>query len=154
MAKSTFSPNGGLESPTDPMAVLKLYVDLVNSERQAIWARYATMVVGNSLIFNAIKPGVRPSETVNLPSNATGILLCAAGILLCVVWAVMTRTGWNWYRKLITDAKKLIPESNPFVQLAQPDQHLDTMFFWAMSVPFIFMAMYIIGLISIIGLMP
>ena len=62
------------------MAVLKLYVELVNSERQAIWARYATMVVGNSLIFNAIKPGVRTSETVNLPYNAGGNLLCAAGV--------------------------------------------------------------------------
>jgi hypothetical protein len=82
MADSTSSPNRGLESATDRMVVLKLYVDLVNSERQAIWARYAAMVVGNSLIFNAISsavnPGGRTSETVKLPYNAAGILLCGA----------------------------------------------------------------------------
>ncbi|MGQ0446576.1 MAG: RipA family octameric membrane protein [Beijerinckiaceae bacterium] len=150
MVDSAFSPHRGLESATDPMAVLKLYVDLANSERQAIWARYATMVVGNSLIFSAIfspiKPGVRTSETVNLPYSAAGILLCAVGFLLCLVWVAMTWVGWSWYRTLITDFKKLkIPESNPFEQ-SHP-RHPNIMFFCAMSVPFIFMLVYIIGLV-------
>ena len=39
----------------DYLAALKFYVDLANSEKQAIWARHATMVVGNSLLINAIE---------------------------------------------------------------------------------------------------
>lgn len=42
------------DDPKDAMAALKLYVDLANSERQAIWARTAAMLVGNSFIINAI----------------------------------------------------------------------------------------------------
>jgi hypothetical protein len=128
------------------MGVLKLYVDLVNSERQAIWARYATMVVGNSLIFNAIILGGRTSETVNLPYNAAGILLCF-GIILCVIWTVMTWVGWNWFRDLQEDAKKLCTGGsiNPFTQ-TKP-RHPGVMFFCAMFVPFIFMLVYFIGLV-------
>jgi hypothetical protein len=32
----------------DPQTILKIYVDLLNSERQAIWARNGAMLIGNS----------------------------------------------------------------------------------------------------------
>src|SRR4051812_33523823 len=82
-------------------ATLKLYVDLINSERQAIWARNAAMLVGNSFIINAIKSELARSEP------GLNLLFSLAGIAICGLWAIMTWAGWTWYHNLMLAAGKL-----------------------------------------------
>jgi len=61
----------------DSLAALKSYVDLANSEKQAIWARHATMVVGNSLLINAVRdPQLSP---------VLNVILSFAGLFLCIL---------------------------------------------------------------------
>ena len=48
----------GEDSTTSPdeIAVLQAYVDLINSEREAIWARHNALLVANSLIIGGHLP--------------------------------------------------------------------------------------------------
>ena len=39
-------PEARTPSLNEYLAVLKMHVDIANSEKQAIWARHATMLVG------------------------------------------------------------------------------------------------------------
>ena len=47
------SDEDGVSSP-DEIAVLQAYIDLINSEREAIWARHNALLVANSLIIGAL----------------------------------------------------------------------------------------------------
>ena len=46
------SDEDGASSP-DEIAVLQAYVDLINSERETIWARHNALLLANSLIVGA-----------------------------------------------------------------------------------------------------
>jgi hypothetical protein len=128
-------------SASDAMATLKMYVDLANSERQAIWARNAAMLVGNSFIINAIKSEPAKSEA------GLNLFFSVAGIAICILWAIMTWEGWTWFYKSIVDARKLpiVPQLNPFASYGKnfPDRHADTIFKCTMTVIVIFSAMYV-----------
>jgi hypothetical protein len=39
---------------SDEVAVFQAYVDLINSERETIWARHNALLVANSLIIGAL----------------------------------------------------------------------------------------------------
>lgn len=88
-------------------SLFKIYVDLTNSERQAIWARNGTLLFANVLAMNAIvfagsrAPELRPT-------------LCYAGIGLCVLWAALAIEGWRYFYKHMRAT---------FV-LGWPEQHL------------------------------
>jgi len=123
----------------DYLATLKLHVDLANSEKQAIWARQASMVVGNSLLINAIELE---------KGSWIGSVLSVAGLFLCVLWGLMTWDGWGWFYKSILDAKKLPipPELNPFSSLPHKDKgnrHSDTIFKCTMTMIVLFGLIYI-----------
>src|SRR5688500_6546731 len=114
----------GIDLPPPPsedlMAALKLYVDLANSEKQAIWARHATMVVGNSLLINAV---------MQKPEAWTNRFLNIAGLFICFLWTVMTWVGWDWFRKSLREGKALSvhPSLNPFSTYDDiGDRHSDT----------------------------
>ena len=51
------SGEDSISSP-DEIAVLQAYIDLINSEREAIWARHNALLVANSLIIGARSPSV------------------------------------------------------------------------------------------------
>jgi hypothetical protein len=76
-------------------------VDSANGEKQAIWTRHATMLVGNSLII----AGVR-ADGSNLDTGTT-IFLNGLGLLLCLVWAVMNWSGWGWFHKALADGSRV-----------------------------------------------
>ena len=41
-------------NPSDEIAVFQTYIDLINSERETIWARHNALLVANSLIIGAL----------------------------------------------------------------------------------------------------
>ena len=47
------SGEDSISSP-DEIAVLQAYVDLINSERETIWARHNALLLANSLIVGAL----------------------------------------------------------------------------------------------------
>jgi hypothetical protein len=42
-------------STSDEIAVFQAYIDLINSERETIWARHNALLVANSLIIGAMR---------------------------------------------------------------------------------------------------
>jgi hypothetical protein len=130
-------------STADYLAVLKMHVDVSNGEKQAIWARQATMLVGNSLIVNAAW-----SDAAKLDAGAT-LFLNGAGLLLCLVWVVMTWNGWGWFHESLAGAKRvpIAPALNPFAGIPDPYRRWrDSIFVCALLVVAIFAGIYVIGL--------
>jgi len=133
------------ETPTtsDYLSVLKMHVDVANGEKQAIWNRHATMVVGNSLIINAAR-----ADTAALNAGST-LFLNALGLCLCVVWIFMTWHGWGWFRHSISKAKNIPinPALNPFGSYPEIYQRRkDLIFICALLVVLAFASMYVVGL--------
>ena len=129
-------------SADDALAALKFYVDLANSEKQAIWARHATMVVGNSLLINAVRSD---------PFSWTNVSLCVAGLVLCILWGIMTWVGWTWFYKAMADANKLPidPLLNPFSSFPNlGDRRRDKIFMCTMAVIVIFGLVYVVALFA------
>ena len=79
-------------SLSERLAALKMHVDVANGEKQAIWTRHATMLVGNSIIVQAL---VRPERI----DHHTALLLNIGGLVLCIAWGAMTWVGWDWFHK-------------------------------------------------------
>jgi len=73
-------------SSPEERAVFQTYVDLINAERAAMWARHNTLLVANSLILSAL--AIAPTH-----KWADGALL-AAGLLISSAWLVITQKGW------------------------------------------------------------
>jgi hypothetical protein len=140
-------PDPKAPSIGDYLTVLKMHVDMSNGEKQAIWARHATMLIGNSLIINAVR-----SDAAKLDAGTT-LFLNGTGLALCVVWAVMTWQGWGWFRKSLADGNKvpIAPALNPLADFSGPYRRWkDSIFDCAMSVVVIFAIMYVIGLWPVI----
>src|SRR4029078_979901 len=70
----------------DEMNVFGAYVDLINAERAAMWARHNTLLVANSLILSAL--AIAPTH------KWADFTLLAAGLLISAAWLVITRQGW------------------------------------------------------------
>jgi hypothetical protein len=133
-------------SPADAMASLKLSIDLVNSERQAIWARMGAMLVANSFIINAI-------GSFRLESSL-GITFAAVGFLLCIIWALMVWDGWGWFYQFMLDGKKIAvdPRLNPFARVEDLGiRSSDRMFRCAIAIPGIFSVLYLIAILHFAG---
>jgi hypothetical protein len=121
------------------LAVLKMHVDIANGEKQAIWTRHATMLVGNSIIVGAARyPGIAP------------LFLNIIGLLLCVAWAVMNWWGWGWFHKSLRAGAQvpIAPISNPFAdrELSNPSFRRDPIFIAAMAVVGLFVLIYLMGI--------
>ncbi len=130
-------------SVSDAMATLKLYIDLANSERAAIWSRNAAMLVGNSFIINAINSDAARA------SIALHLVFSFAGLIICVLWAIMTWNGWGWFYSYMRAANQLsLPlEMNPFAKLANILRRKDTIFVCTMLVIATFGMVYIVSLV-------
>lgn len=47
-------PEKAKDDSSDEIAVFQAYVDLINSERETVWARHNALLVANSLIVGAL----------------------------------------------------------------------------------------------------
>jgi hypothetical protein len=83
----------GEDSTTSPdeIAVLQAYVDLINSEREAIWARHNALLVANSLIIGAL--AISPTALWENKWAALGMI--SAGAIISAAWLGITLRGWG-----------------------------------------------------------
>jgi hypothetical protein len=84
------SDEDGVSSP-DEIAVLQAYIDLINSEREAIWARHNALLVANSLIIGALAI----SPTALWQNKWAALAMIGAGLLISVAWLGITVQGWS-----------------------------------------------------------
>jgi hypothetical protein len=129
-------PAEGPPKRSDHLATLKMHVDLANGEKQAIWTRHATMLVGNTIIAGA-------------RSGHAGVLLNILGLLLCGAWAWMTWVGWDEFHKSLRAgaAVPVEPDLNPLAEYSNPPPRWrDPIFTVANGVVVIFALIYVVGL--------
>ncbi|MGH6825680.1 hypothetical protein [Methyloceanibacter sp.] len=84
------SDEDSISSP-DEIAVLQAYIDLINSEREAIWARHNALLVANSLIIGAL--AISPTALWENKWAALGMI--GAGVLISAAWLLITVEGWS-----------------------------------------------------------
>jgi hypothetical protein len=82
----------GEDSTTSPdeIAVLQAYVDLINSEREAIWARHNALLVANSLI-----GALAISPTALWENKWAALGMISAGAIISAAWLGITLRGWG-----------------------------------------------------------
>jgi hypothetical protein len=84
-------PGEDATSSPDEIAVLQAYVDLINSEREAIWARHNALLVANSLIIGAL--AISPTALWENKWAALGMI--SAGAIISAAWLGITLQGWS-----------------------------------------------------------
>lgn len=78
-------------NPSEEIAVFQAYVDLINSEREAIWARHNALLVANSLIIGAL--AISPTALWENKWAALGMI--SAGAIISAAWLGITLQGWS-----------------------------------------------------------
>jgi len=89
-------------SSSDEIAVFQAYVDLINSERETIWARHNALLVANSLIIGALAI----SPTALWENKWAALAMIAAGLLISVAWLGITVQGWSAMKRHADLARK------------------------------------------------
>src|SRR6478752_3772961 len=111
LALARFSPPGhtppampGEDSTSSPdeIAVLQAYIDLINSEREAIWARHNALLVANSLIIGAL--AISPAALWQNKWAALGMI--SAGAIISAAWLGITLEGWSAMKRHADLARK------------------------------------------------
>jgi hypothetical protein len=69
-------------SSSGEIAVFQAYTDLINSERETLWARHSALLLANSLIIGAL--AISPAELWENKWAALGML--SAGLLISAAW--------------------------------------------------------------------
>jgi hypothetical protein len=103
---------------SDKATLFQAYVDLINSERETIWARHNALLVANSLIVGALAI----SPTALATSQWAAIALIAAGLLISTAWFLITIQGWLVVRRHSETASAFTSEHfkhlpNPFADI-------------------------------------
>ena len=78
-------------SSSDEIAVFQAYVDLINSERETIWARHNALLLANSLIVGALAV----SPTALWQNKWAALAMIGAGLLISAAWLGITVEGWS-----------------------------------------------------------
>jgi len=76
---------------SDEIAIFQAYIDLINSEREAIWARHNALLVANSLIVGAL--AISPTALWENKWAAFGMI--SAGAIISAAWLGITLQGWS-----------------------------------------------------------
>ena len=76
---------------SDEIAIFQAYIDLINSEREAIWARHNALLVANSLIVGAL--AISPTALWENKWAAFGMI--GAGAIISAAWLGITLQGWS-----------------------------------------------------------
>ena len=110
------SDEDGVSSP-DEIAVLQAYIDLINSEREAIWARHNALLVANSLIIGAL--AISPAALWE--NKWAALAMLSAGLLISAAWVGMAVLAWSTIRRYADLAGSFASASfkhlpNPFAE--------------------------------------
>ena len=82
-------------SSSDEIAVFQAYTDLINSERETLWARHNALLLANSLIIGAL--AISPAA---LWQNKWGALaMLSAGLIISAAWVGIAVEGWSALRR-------------------------------------------------------
>lgn len=103
---------------SDKATLFQAYVDLINSERETIWARHNALLVANSLIVGALAL----SPTAFATSRWATIAVIGAGLLISSAWFLITIQGWLVMRRHSETANAFTAEHfkhlpNPFAEV-------------------------------------
>ena len=90
MKQGTPSTKAGARSP-DEIAVFQAYVDLINSERETLWARHNALLLANSLIIGALAI----SPTALWERKWAALAMLAAGLVISAAWAGLSVLAWG-----------------------------------------------------------
>ena len=88
--------NGEVHTDTASTQIFTAAVQIINSERQTVWQRYAAMVVAHTFLLNAII-GASPGKQ---------FLFAVCGLVLCVTWFFVTAVPWYYYDAMVKQAAK------------------------------------------------
>jgi hypothetical protein len=124
-------------------ALCQAFVDLVNSERETIWARHNALLVANSLIVGAL--AISPAAFWT--SRWAPVAMLGAGLLISIAWFLITMYGWSVMRRHAEVASDFVATHfkhlpNPF---ADPIYHRSSVriHLLALSMIGIFMLIYL-----------
>ena len=127
----------------EEFAVFQAYIDLINSERETLWARHNALLLANSLIIGAL--AISPAALWQSQWAALGML--AAGLLVSGAWFGIAICGWSAMRRHVELAASFASEC--FQQLPNPlaetvcGRAQDWMHYLILLVIAVFMAMYL-----------
>ena len=82
-------------SSPDELAVFQVYTDLVNSERETLWARHNALLLANSLIIGSL--AISPASLWE--NKWSTLAMLGAGIVICAAWFLMTVLAWSAMRR-------------------------------------------------------
>jgi hypothetical protein len=82
-------------SSSDETAVFQAYVDLINSERETLWARHNALLLANSLIIGAL--AISPAALWE--NQWAALAMLGAGLLVSAAWIGLTVLAWLALRR-------------------------------------------------------
>ena len=127
----------------EEFAVFQAYVDLINSERETLWARHNALLLANSLIIGAL--AISPAALWD--NQWAALAMLAAGLLVSGAWLGIASSGWSAMRRHCELAASFA--SSRFKQLPNPlaemicNRAQDRMHYLIVLVIAVFMAMYL-----------
>ena len=83
MKQATSATSAGMRSP-DEIAVFQAYVDLINSERETLWARHNALLLANSLIIGALAISPTALWERKWAALAMLVLVIGLGVMLSI----------------------------------------------------------------------
>ncbi|HKQ54674.1 MAG TPA: hypothetical protein VJT12_02175 [Methyloceanibacter sp.] len=130
-------------SEIEEFAVFQAYIDLINSERETLWARHNALLLANSLIIGAL--AISPAALWE--NQLAALAMLAAGLLVSGAWLGIAASGWAGIRRHTELAAAFA--SSRFKQLPNPVAEIvcsraqDRMHRLIVLVIVVFMAMYL-----------
>lgn len=82
-------------SSSDEIAVFQAYTDLINSERETLWARHNALLLANSLIIGAL--AISPAALWE--NKWAALAMLSAGLLISAAWLGIAAHGWSMMRR-------------------------------------------------------
>ena len=77
-------------SHSDEIAIFAAYIDLINSERETLWARHNALLLANSLIIGSL--AISPAALWE--NKWAAVAMLSAGILISVAWLGIAIQAW------------------------------------------------------------
>jgi hypothetical protein len=104
-------------SAPDEVVVFQSYTDLINSERETLWARHNALLLANSIIIGSL--ALSPAELWE--NKWAALAMLSAGLVISAVWLGLCVEGWSACKRnaetagtFASDCFKHLP--NPFAE--------------------------------------